>query len=103
LRGDVKDQTLTVVRESFLNEDGALRPLILEGFDADRVGDRVLWFLEQSGGRQEGIYEMVSFDGLLYIEQGVVATPRAGEGTLAHRTAGRDADEVIAELRSVAQ
>jgi hypothetical protein len=45
---------------------------------------------------------MISFDGLLYIEDGVISTPRAGEDSLAHQTAGRNADEVIDELRALA-
>jgi len=102
LRGTLDSATVTVVRESSLNEGGELRPLILEGFRGERVGNKVLWFLEQSAGRGVGVYEMISFDGLLYIEDGVITTPRAGDGTLAHRTAGRSASEVIAELRVLA-
>ncbi len=98
LRGAVKGSTATVHRESFLNEAGELRPLILEGFGPDRVGNKVLWFLEQRPDWPEGIYEMVSFDGLLYIEDGMITTPRSGEDTLAHETAGRSAADVIAEL-----
>jgi hypothetical protein len=43
--------TLADGLESFLNEGGKLRPLIFEGFGADRVGNDLLWFLEQSAGR----------------------------------------------------
>jgi hypothetical protein len=102
LRGSLKGSTVTVVRESFLNDDGELDPLILEGFGAEQVGNDVVWFLEQRPGRSDEVYEMISFDGLLYIEDGVISTPRAGEGTLAHQTAGRSADEVIDELRALA-
>jgi hypothetical protein len=85
-----------------MNEDDELRPLIFEGFGAERVGNDVLWFLEQRPGRSGEVYEMVSFDGLLYIEDGVITTPRAGGDTLAHETSGRTAGDVIAELRALA-
>ena len=102
LRGKLDGDTVTVERESFMNEDDELRPLIFEGFGAERVGNDVLWFLEQRPGRPDEVYEMVSFDGLLYIEDGVIATPRAGGDTLAHETSGRTAGDVIAELRALA-
>jgi len=102
LRGKLDGDTVTVERESFMNEDDELRPLIFEGFGAERVGNDVLWFLEQRPGRPDEVYEMVSFDGLLYIEDGVITTPRAGDDTLAHETSGRTAGDVIAELRALA-
>ena len=102
LRGKLDGDTVTVERESFMNEDDELRPLIFEGFGAERVGNDVLWFLEQRPGRPDEVYEMVSFDGLLYIEDGVITTPRAGGDTLAHETSGRTAGDVIAELRALA-
>jgi|GEM_PF-3256577 len=102
LRGRLEGDTVIVERESFMNEGGNLRPLIFEGFRAERVGNDVLWFLERRPGRQDEVYEMVSFDGLLYIEDGVIATHRAGNDTLAHTTSGRPAGDVIAELRALA-
>ena len=36
--------------------------------------------MEQSAGRPDGVYEMISFDGLLYIENEVITTSRTGRG-----------------------
>jgi hypothetical protein len=102
LRGQFEGPTVMVVRESYFNERGTLRPLSLDGLVTDKVGDEVLWFLEHSAGRPAGTYEHVSLDGLLYILDGAVTTPLEGEGRLAHRLIGTPIADLLDDLAVLA-
>lgn len=83
--------------------DGSRSPIVVDGLGLNRVGDRVIWFLEGRDRTADGevIYEQVSLDGLLTVVDGRIQTDLVGEDRLANRLEGLTVDELVAQIRSV--
>lgn len=99
LKGATGD-TIVVVREAFVTSDAGSKPVIVNGIAPNVEGDEVVWFLEQSEGR-DGVWEQVSYDGLLNVRDGKVATDLDSDG-LARSLVGTQLSNLLAAVRTCA-